>query len=304
MVGERFVRMAGALGCGCAALLASALLATTLLATTAVGAPAADGAIAPPAFRPPLSDACRGYAVPDDEVAAVPAEDAAPAGWPGWDADADGVFTLAVFGDSLADGYWGGVYRALARQDRFEILRHARNATGLSRSDYFDWLTALEEHLATAPIDAALISMGANDHQSIYLGDRAYLHYGHDGWDEAYRARVLAMMSRLEDAGIPTFWVGLPVVRDDTRVEAARRLNRLYADAAEEAGATFIPLWTLTAGESGDFASYLPDEDGRSRRMRADDGIHFTSRGYSMIADHLMAIMDAELSLFDPATVP
>ena len=290
-MGERRLGKAGALACAVIVLLSGAAIAA---------APPAEGPFARPIECPAPMAACRGPAGP----AADPAAAGEAVGWPGWSADADGVFTLAVFGDSLADGYWGGVYRALARQDEFEILRHARNATGLSRSDYFDWGGALEDHLADPAIDAALISMGANDHQSIYLGDRRYLHYDSDGWDDAYLERAVSMMSRLKAAGVSTFWVGLPMVRDDTRAAAARRLNGLYAEAAAATGVTFIPLWDLTAGDGGAYVSYLPDEDGRSRQMRANDGVHFTSRGYSMIAEHLLTVMDAELSLFAEREAP
>ena len=83
---------------------------------------------------------------------------------------------------------------------------------------------------------------------------------------------------------------------------SAERLNPIYEQAAHETGVTFVPLWELTADADGNFTSYLPDHEGRSRLMRHNDGVHFTSRGYAMIADHILDVMDQELALFDAVT--
>ncbi len=207
--------------------------------------------------------------------------------------------TVAVLGDSLADGYWGGLYRKLAREERFVFLRYARNSTGLARPDYYDWAEALEEYLAEDPIDTAVVSMGANDGQALYAGQGQWIQLGAEGWEDVYRERVEAMMQRLVDAGINTYWMGLPAVRGRHLTTSAQRLNPIYEQAAQEIGVTFIPLWALTADADGNFTSYLPDDEGRSRLMRHNDGVHFTSRGYAMIADHILMVMDQELALFD-----
>lgn len=216
-----------------------------------------------------------------------------------WDINDDGIFTVAVFGDSLADGYWGGLYRELARDERFSFLRYARNSTGLSRPDYYDWPTAIDEFLTSEPIDAVVISMGANDGQAMYVAPGQWIQLGADEWVPTYRERVEATMRRLVAAGVHTYWMGLPAVRGRHMVATAQRLNPIYEDCAREIGVTFVPLWDLTADANGDFTSYLPDQDGRSRLMRHNDGVHFTSRGYSMIADLILEVMGQELALFD-----
>lgn len=226
--------------------------------------------------------------------------DPAPAAEPAqaWDINDDGIFTVAVFGDSLADGYWGGLYRALARDTRFSFLRYARNSTGLSRPDFYDWPAAIDEYLSSEPIDAVVISMGANDGQAMYAGSGQWIQLGDDAWLPTYRERVEAVMHRLVAAGVHTYWIGLPAMRGRHMITTAERLNPIYEESAREIGVTFIPLWDLTADANGEFTSYLPDQDGRSRLMRHNDGVHFTSRGYSMIADQILSVMTQELGLF------
>ena len=96
---------------------------------------------------------------------------------------ADGVFTIAVFGDSLADGLWGSIYRRLQRDDRFEILRAAKASTGIARPDYYDWNEALAEYLAAESIDAAVFSIGLNDMQSMVVDGERAVTFRSERWD-------------------------------------------------------------------------------------------------------------------------
>ena len=210
------------------------------------------------------------------------------------------MFTVAVFGDSLADGVWTGVYRQLSRDDRFQVLRRARVSSGLARPDFYNWQQALEEFLAADDIDAAVISVGLNDTQPVYHNGRWDHGFGTERWDEIYAARVEAMMARLDAAGIPTFWLGLPVVRSNSYASKVRHINVIFeATAAGREGVTFVPMWQATADENGAYSSYLEDSTGRSRLMRANDGIHFTVRGYELVAGHLLAAMRRELAVFN-----
>lgn len=206
--------------------------------------------------------------------------------------------TILVLGDSLAEGYWQGLHRKLLGDPRFRILRESRHSTGLSRPDVFDWPAALPDLLTGQGIDVVVVVIGGNDLQALYLDGRRQFTFGSESWDEHYAQRVETMMRALQDAGVTVFWMGLPSVRDDDLAAQVRHLNDLYAHSAAQVGASFVPLWDLTTDEDGQYATYLPDADGRSRQMRGDDGVHFTHEGYAMVADHLLAAVDRELGLF------
>lgn len=210
-------------------------------------------------------------------------------------ADED-IFTIAVMGDSFADGIWGGLYRRLQRDPNFEILRLARNSTGLARPDYYDWQAALEDVLADHQVDAAIVALGINDNQELYVdGRRRYL-FATEEWDRLYRERVEAMMARLFDAGVPTFWIGLPAMRDDELSGEVSHLNAIFEDCAGDIGVTFIPTWAATVNEEGEFASHLKDEDGRPTPIRMNDGVHFTGQGYTMLTTLVLEVMRGELA--------
>jgi len=218
-------------------------------------------------------------------------------GLPG-DRTGDGVFTIAVFGDSMADGIWTSLYRALQRDDRFEVLRRTRASTGIARPDYYDWQAELEQFLRDDPIDAAVFSIGLNDMQSAVLREGGHHNFRTPEWDQTYQERVASLMETLRQNGVPTFWIGLPIMRSGTYSGNIAHLNSFFEPLAGQHGATYIPLWDLTASETGEYTSHLPDETGRTRRMRDDDGIHFTTRGYELLGREVLAAMNQQLQVF------
>lgn len=209
----------------------------------------------------------------------------------------EGVYHLAVIGDSLADGIWGGIYRHLRRDDRIEVLRRTRNASGLARPDFYDWFAAIDRHIASDHIDAAVVVFGLNDTQPLFHEGRWEHAFGTPTWDRLYRERVAAFMDRLRQAGIETFWIGLPVVRSSTQSTQARHLNDIYRTEAEAHGIHFIPTWELASDARGRYSSYLPDSAGRSRLMRHSDGVHFTSLGYNILTNRLLEEMARHLTI-------
>ena len=60
-------------------------------------------------------------------------------------AQAEPKAKIAFVGDSTADGLWGGVTRLVPHDSclkgNVELGRFAKNSTGLTRPDRFDWAT-------------------------------------------------------------------------------------------------------------------------------------------------------------------
>lgn len=199
--------------------------------------------------------------------------------------------SIAVVGDSLADGIWSALYRSTQRDPHFEIIRKTRNATGLARTDVYDWTVALDELLHEPGIDVIVVAIGLNDTQALYEGSGAMYRFRSANWDELYADRIDALMMRLRNSAIPTFWLGLPIMRSPEMSEKVAYLNELFRAHAILNAIDFVPLWPLSLDEHGAYSSYLRDAEGRKQLMRATDGIHFTPQGYQMLSEHLWAIM-------------
>lgn len=218
------------------------------------------------------------------------------------DANEPETYHIVVFGDSMADGVWTGVYRDLRGNDRVDVSRHTRVASGLSRPDFYDWPASVVAYLADNTVDIAVISLGLNDAQPIYHEGRWDHGFATETWDALYIERVAHFMTLFDEAGIPTFWVGLPTVRSGSFDARVAHINDIYSTQAGEHGVVYVPTRDVTAGEDGGYSAYLRDEDGRNRRVRANDGIHFTTPGYDLLASHILDVMRRELTVMQRAS--
>jgi uncharacterized protein len=190
---------------------------------------------------------------------------------------------IAVFGDSLADGVWSGLYPVLKTHPEDRLFRHSKVGAGLTRGDYQSWLPEFTAALDDEHITVAVLMFGANDQQNIRDDNRKGWLFQTDGWKQVYSARLDAILAELTKRKIAVLWLGLPVMRKDEMNKGAAYLNRLFADAVSRSGATFLPLGDDFKDKDGGFSAYLPDATGRLRQIRQEDGVHFTGYGYELI---------------------
>ncbi|MFD2265088.1 DUF459 domain-containing protein [Lacibacterium aquatile] len=202
--------------------------------------------------------------------------------------------TVLVFGDSMADGLWGGLTRALVRDNSIKLLRRGKNGTGLARPDVYDWPAALPQMLEQEPPSVAIVSFGLNDRQDSFFEGRRQHYYKTDAWKQTYIERIEAILKPLADKKIKTIWVGLPIMRDPKVSKDAEYLNALYADVVAKHGATFFPLWELSVDENHEYTSHGRGSDGRLRPFRNDDGMHFTMGGYDILARELLKTISVQ----------
>ena len=196
--------------------------------------------------------------------------------------------TVAVVGDSLADGIWGGIYRKLYRDKRFSVYRGAKNSIGFGGGDLLD---TLDRAFEAGPVDAVVMMIGANDRRGIYATDgKLTAAYKSPQWPSAYRARVDRFMDSATTHLVPLVWVLLPVMRDDGADTDSRQINDIVCTAADSrALVATVATRPLTLDPEGKYAAYLKDAKGQQRLVRDSDGVHFTDYGYDMIADQVLA---------------
>ena len=127
---------------------------------------------------------------------------------------------------------------------------------------------------------------GANDAQAAKK-DGTWHKVGTEAWREVYGKRVEDFIKQLRAAKIATYWVGLPIMRSPGQAADAEVLNEVFREKAFINGAKFVDVWNGFADEGGRFSPYGPDLDGQARRMRADDGMHFTMRGNVKLAHYV-----------------
>jgi hypothetical protein len=206
---------------------------------------------------------------------------------------------IVVFGDSLGDGVWAGLYR-LFRQDRsVTVIKQSRVATGFARADLFDWNAKLSQILRQHHIDAAVLVFGTNDRQTILQNGRS-LRLRTPEWENAYTVRLRDFVAQLKAHGAQVYWLGLPVMRNDGFGEDMRYFNTLFQRVAHEMGVTYIPSWQDFVDAEGRYSDYGADNNGTIRRLRADDGIHMTMNGYVKYAALAAGIIRSRLTQEKP----
>ncbi len=205
-------------------------------------------------------------------------------------------YRVLVVGDSLGDGLWSGLYRAFEDDATLEFIQHAKASTGFSRPDSYDWNAQLADILKENTYQIAIIMFGASDAQAIKSG-KDYLKVGSEGWHEVYGQRAEAFIKKLRAANIAVYWVGLPIMRSEGQNADAEALNDVFREKAFINGAKFIETWNGFTDESGRFSAYGPDMTGQVKRLRADDGIHFTMRGYLKLAHFVERELRRDLNL-------
>ena len=205
-------------------------------------------------------------------------------------------YRVLVLGDSLGDGLWSGLYRTFQEDKNLEIVNQAKVSTGFVRVDSYDWNKALDDILKDNTYQMAVVMFGANDNQPIRQG-KEFFKPGTDAWRDAYGKRVEAFIKKLRDKKLAVYWAGLPIMRSPDQSDDAQFLNDLYREKAFINGAKFVDTWSGFTDDSGRYSAYGPDMEGQVKRLRADDGVHFTMRGYLKLAHFVEKEMRHDLSL-------
>jgi hypothetical protein len=198
---------------------------------------------------------------------------------------------IAVFGDSLADGTWAGLYQELRHTPTATLYRDSKVGTGITRPDYDAFFNNFATTLGPDKITDVVVMFGANDEEG--LRDEAHKGYVFEsaGWDKIYLSRVTKIIATCKAQGINVYWLGLPVLRDPALNQGALYINSILQPAVQAAGGVFIPLQDDFKGKDGGFTLTMADAKGVQRVLRAEDGVHFSLYGYDLIAKRVLAAM-------------
>jgi hypothetical protein len=202
---------------------------------------------------------------------------------------------IAVVGDSLAAGL--GVY--LEREFRpalVQVLRQGRVSTGLSRLDYFDWMTAMRKIESNYRPDLVVVMIGDNDNQSLLTpGNQVIAEIGSFEWPQKYEGRVEEFTRIAVDSGSHVAWVGLPIVQRKERWQVIQRQNEIFERVVDATpNALFVDTWDRFATRDGQYTPFYW-ESGKIELIRTSDGLHFNPRGYELLAE---AVGDAVVEQF------
>jgi len=191
--------------------------------------------------------------------------------------------TFAIIGDSIANELGQGMQALYRRSSRVQVVKKTKFSTGLVRTDYYNWYAALPPFLHRYRPDVIAVNIGGNDRQNLNVNGRQLQRFS-KSWLRAYEDRVARFMAMLKRTGAKVYWVGLPQVRSQRMTRDYRALNQIYRRAAARHDFTYVSIWNNFANGGGGYTAYGRGIDGRNRRLRKEDGIHFTDAGKLRLA--------------------
>jgi hypothetical protein len=102
---------------------------------------------------------------------------------------------IMVAGDSTSQGVGNQLKASASKSPELSVDVKGKVATGLTRSDYFDWVARTQELITQYKPEVYMFMVGANDQQSVLTPDgKVVALYGQPGWEPAYRERVAQVM--------------------------------------------------------------------------------------------------------------
>ena len=185
--------------------------------------------------------------------------------------------------------------RQAADDKNLRIVRAFKSGTGLARPDVFNWIDQYPAMLGSEKPDVVIVAIGANDGQSFVVDGKVQA-FGSDEWRKTYQSRVAEYLAMVESPGARVLWVGLPPMRSAAYNDKIAVINRIdFTVVSQDPLATWWNPAPFVADEAGGFREFIALGDGKTMRLRAVDGIHFSDDGAGLMTSVLMKWLDPPL---------
>jgi lysophospholipase L1-like esterase len=195
---------------------------------------------------------------------------------------------VLIIGDSLGIDLGGPLQNDLANTGVVQATLDARESTGLTRPDYFNWPAQLQADLAAAHPQVVVIMVGANDPQD--FPGPPDIPYTSPQWNVMYAARVAAFMGLAQSQGATVIWVGMPPMQNATlsaKMSDVDAVDQQQA-AQRKPAVDFISSWTLLGTAQGTYTPFITNGAGQVVNVRTPDGIHLTPAGGEVLSQSVL----------------
>jgi hypothetical protein len=207
---------------------------------------------------------------------------------------------VLIIGDSLGIDMGGPLQNDLANTGVVQATLDARESTGLTRPDYFNWPAELQSDLGTARPEVVVVMMGANDPQD--FPGPPDVPFTSPQWNVLYAQRVSAFMKLAQRDGATVIWVGMPPMRDPQLSAEMSDINAVDQQQAalQNPPVDFISSWTLLGTPQGAYAPYITNGAGQVVNVRTPDGIHLTPAGGEVLSQTVVNYLRGPLHFVLP----
>jgi uncharacterized protein len=191
---------------------------------------------------------------------------------------------VLIVGDSLGIDLGQPLQSDLAQTGVVNAALDARESTGLTRPDYFNWPVELQSDIKTYQPNVVVIMMGANDPQD-FLGPPD-IPYSSALWNPMYAQRVAQFMQIAESGGAGVYWVGMPPMQNpqlNSEMSDINAVDQRQAELAKPA-VDFVSTTKVLGTPQGGYTAFVTNSSGQIVDARDTDGTHLTAGGGQILA--------------------
>lgn len=191
--------------------------------------------------------------------------------------------SILLIGDSMMQGVAPYLLRTF-KKVKIQGINLSKHSTGLTYKHYFNWELATRDALEKNPhISLVVVLLGANDPWSMKKG----IAFKSPLWEEIYTQRIDEILQVAKAYNVRVAWYEVPSVREKSLNDKIMYLNSLYESAVKQSEEYFLQSNGIVT-QGGKYSAFIKNAKGKSVQVRADDGVHFTTRGYQIMANILL----------------
>jgi hypothetical protein len=195
---------------------------------------------------------------------------------------------VLIVGDSLGLDLGSALQYDLAATGVVSASLDARESTGLTRPDYFDWPAELGTDLTRVDPQVVVVMMGANDAQD-FLGPPD-VPYSSPQWNTMYAQRAQQFMQIAQSGGATVIWIGMPPMQNAGLSAQMSDIDTVdqHAAAQQKPPVHFVSTWTALGTPQGGYTAFITNAAGQVVNIRTPDGTHLTPGGGQVAAQLAM----------------
>jgi len=195
---------------------------------------------------------------------------------------------VLIVGDSIGLDMGGPLQSDLAGTGVVNAALDARESTGLTRPDYFNWPAELTADLKAVQPQVVVVMIGANDAQD-FLGPPD-VPYTSPQWNTLYAQRVAQFMQIAQSGGAAVLWVGMPPMENPG---LSAQMSDINAVVQRQAGLAHPPVNFVGTDKSlgtpqGGYTAFVTNAAGQIVNVRSPDGTHLTAGGGQVAAQQVI----------------
>ena len=198
---------------------------------------------------------------------------------------------VLIVGDSVGLDMGGALQSDLASTGVVRAALDARESTGLTRPDYFNWPAELTADMQASQPQVVVVMIGANDPQD--FPGPPDVPFASPRWNALYAQRVSQFMAIAESSRALVVWLGMPPMENPGLNAAMADIDAVDAQAAAQAKphVHFVATDKSLGTPQGGYTAFVTNAAGQIINVRTPDGTHLTPGGGQVAAQQVIGLL-------------